>query len=186
MDDDNTPRFSPEDRIPDVPANDPIPPGELMDARYFLSGWTLKRYTSRFRRESKEEGETECADDEGDGVTPVGPGAFGWTPEGPPGRRAGRRRPHGVLTIPTRATVGQVRYTTLLAFCLFQGSSDQTLPRPLQALRDLAAANVLAAPAVDAATGEYAGWISVGSLLQQILRGMYPALLDPEFVSQAG
>ena len=111
MDDDNTPRFSPEDRIPDVPANDPIPPGELMDARYFLSGWTLKRYTSRFRRESKEEGETECADDEGDGVTPVGPGAFGWTPEGPPGRRAGRRRPHGVLTIPTRATVGQVRYT---------------------------------------------------------------------------
>ena len=36
MDDDNTPRFSPEDRIPDVPANDPIPPGELMDARYFL------------------------------------------------------------------------------------------------------------------------------------------------------
>jgi hypothetical protein len=73
-----------------------------------------------------------------------------------------------------------------LAFCLFPGSSDQTLPRPLQALRDLAAANVLAAPAVDAATGEYAGWISVGSLLQQILRGMYPALLDPEFVSQAG
>ena len=78
------------------------------------------------------------------------------------------------------------RCDTLLAFCLFQGSSDQTLPRPLQALRDLAAANVLAAPAVDAATGEYAGWISVGSLLQQILRGMYPALLDPEFVSQAG
>ena len=33
MDDDNTPRFSPEDRIPDVPANDPIPPGELIDAR---------------------------------------------------------------------------------------------------------------------------------------------------------
>ena len=27
MDDDNTPRFSPEDRIPDVPANDPIPSG---------------------------------------------------------------------------------------------------------------------------------------------------------------
>ena len=130
MDDDNTPRFSPEDRIPDVPANDPIPPGELMDARYFLSGWTLKRYTSRFRRESKEEGETECADDEGDGVTPVGPGAFGWTPEGPPGRRAGRRRPHGVLTIPTRATVGQVRYTLgFLSFPRFF-RPDPTAPSP--------------------------------------------------------
>ena len=45
---------------------------------------------------------------------------------------------------------------------------------------------MLAAPAVDAATGEYAGWISVGSLLEQILTTMYPALLDPEFVSQAG
>ena len=130
MDDDNTPRFSPEDRIPDVPANDPIPPGELMDARYFLSGWTLKRYTSRFRRESKEEGETECADDEGDGVTPVGPGAFGWTPEGPPGRRAGRRRPHGVLTIPTRATVGQVRYALgFLSFPRFF-RPDPTAPSP--------------------------------------------------------
>ena len=130
MDDDNTPRFSPEDRIPDVPVNDPIPPGELMDARYFLSGWTLKRYTSRFRRESKEEGETECADDEGDGVTPVGPGAFGWTPEGPPGRRAGRRRPHGVLTIPTRATVGQVRYALgFLSFPRFF-RPDPTAPSP--------------------------------------------------------
>ena len=70
---------------------------------------------------------------------------------------------------------------------LFPGS-DARRPGPLRtkALRDLAAANVLAAPAVDAATGEYAGWISVGSLLEQILGAMYPALLDPEFVSQAG
>ena len=103
---------------------------ELMDARYFLSGWTLRRYTSRFRRESKEEGETECADDEGDGVTPVGPGAFGWTPEGPPSRRAGRRRPHGVLTIPTRATVGQVRYALgFLSFPRFF-RPDPTAPSP--------------------------------------------------------
>ncbi|ACO62776.1 predicted protein [Micromonas commoda] len=161
MEGDASTRFPPDDRIPDVPANDPIPSGELIDARYFLSGWTLARYTERFRRESGD-GEASSADDLGDGATPVGSGAFGWTAEGPPGRRrARRRRPRGVLTIPTRATVGQ-------------------------ALRDLAAADVLAAPAVDAATGEYAGWISVGSLLEQILGAMYPALLDPEFVSQAG
>ena len=110
MEADASPRFPPDDRIPDVPANDPIPSGELIDARYFLSGWTLARYTERFRIESGD-GEASSADDLGDGAMPVGSGAFGWTAEGPPGRRrARRRRPRGVLTIPTRATVGQVRY----------------------------------------------------------------------------
>ena len=110
MEGDASPRFPPDDRIPDVPANDPIPSGELIDARYFLSGWTLARYTERFRIESGD-GEASSADDLGDGATPVGSGAFGWTAEGPPGRRrARRRRLRGVLTIPTRATVGQVRY----------------------------------------------------------------------------
>ena len=110
MEGDASTRFPPDDRIPDVPANDPIPSGELIDARYFLSGWTLARYTERFRRESGD-GEASSADDLGDGATPVGSGAFGWTAEGPPGRRrARRRRPRGVLTIPTRARVGQVRY----------------------------------------------------------------------------
>ena len=99
-------------------------------ASSWTRGTSCRRYASRFRRESKEEGETECADDEGDSVTPVGPGAFGWTPEGPPGRRAGRRRPHGVLTIPTRATVGQVRYALgFLSFPRFF-RPDPTAPSP--------------------------------------------------------
>ena len=89
MEGDASPRFPPEHRIPDVPANDPIPSGELIDARYFLSGWTLARYTERFRRESGD-GEASSADDLGDGATPVGSGAFGWTAEGPPGRRRAR------------------------------------------------------------------------------------------------
>ena len=56
-------------------------------------------------------------------------------------------------------------------------------PRP-QALRDLAAADVLAAPAVDAATGDYVGWITCGSLLRQILRALYPRMLAPELLAQ--
>lgn len=55
---------------------------------------------------------------------------------------------------------------------------------PPQALRDLAAADVLAAPAVDAATGDYVGWITCGSLLRQILRALYPRLLAPELLAQ--
>ena len=66
--------------------------------------------------------------------------------------------------------------------------SDETDPpsprAPPQALRDLAAADVLAAPAVDAATGDYVGWITCGSLLRQILRALYPRLLAPELLAQ--
>ena len=40
---------------------------------------------------------------------------------------------------------------------------------PTQALRDLAAADVLAAPAMDASTGNYAGWVSTGGILQVII-----------------
>jgi CBS domain-containing protein len=64
-----------------------------------------------------------------------------------------------VLTLPTSATVGQ-------------------------ALRDLAAADVLAAPAVDAASGDYAGWVSCGNLLRQLLRALYPRVLDPELLAE--
>lgn len=88
------------------------PDAELARARHFLSGWTLARYTSRF--------EAECSPSsaggggEGDGVTPGG-GGGGWTPEGPPSSKRDaarrlRRRPSGILTIPTCATVGQVRW----------------------------------------------------------------------------
>ena len=69
------------------------------------------------------------------------------------------RRAKGVLSIPSCATLGQ-------------------------ALRDLAAADVLAAPAVDATTGDYVGFISAGDILKQLLRALYPALLNPDFVSE--
>lgn len=86
------------------------PDAELSRARHFLTGWTLARYASRFRADQRlREGD----DEDDDGVTPppAGGGAFGWTKTGPPGaapRRARRRRPEGVLTIPSSATVGQV------------------------------------------------------------------------------
>ena len=51
-------------------------------------------------------------------------------------------------------------------------------------MRELAAADVLAAPAIDAATGDYAGWISCGGLVAQILRQLYPALTDPTLFAQ--
>ena len=171
------------------------PDAELAEARFFLSGWTLTRYAERYRREQRATTTTttttttpaerfERSTREGDGVTPpepdveldveldvdVGGGAFGWTPAGPPTtpaqrgrarRPRARRRPRakGVLTIPSCATVGQ-------------------------ALRELAAADVLAAPAIDAATGDYAGWISCGGLVAQILRQLYPALTDPTLFAQ--
>ena len=107
MEGDASPRFPPDDRVTCSRTIRSRPASS--STRYFLSGWTLARYTERFRREAGD-GEASSAD-EGDGATPVGSGAFGWTAEGPPGRRrARRRRPRGVLTIPTRATVGQVRY----------------------------------------------------------------------------
>ena len=87
------------------------PDAELSRARHFLTGWTLARYASRFRADQRlRDGD----DEDDDGVTPppAGGGAFGWTKTGPPGaapRRARRRRPEGVLTIPSSATVGQVR-----------------------------------------------------------------------------
>ena len=85
------------------------PDAELSRARYFLTGWTLARYASRFRADQRL-----GDDDEADGVDPppAGAGAFGWTKTGPPGaspRRSRPRRPQGVLTIPSSATVGQVR-----------------------------------------------------------------------------
>ena len=64
-------------------------------------------------------------------------------------------------------------------------TTDTTFPHtPVcsQALRDLAAADVLAAPAIDASTGDYAGWVSTGGILQQLLRALYPVLLNPELV----
>ena len=40
------------------------------------------------------------------------------------------------------------------------------------------------APAIDASTGDYTGWITVGGVLRQILHSLYPALLNPDLVSQ--
>ena len=108
------------------------PDAELAQARHYLSGWTLERYTARFRAEQQgsppsshhfpEAGEGGDGGD-GDGVTLTvtpGTGGGGWTRVGPPPsstgpsqthavRRIRRRRPSGILTVPTCATVGQVR-----------------------------------------------------------------------------
>ena len=37
---------------------------------------------------------------------------------------------------------------------------------------------------MDAATGDYVGWITCGSLLRQILRALYPRMLAPELLAQ--
>ena len=159
-----------------------IPDAELSRARYFLTGWTLARYASRFRADQED----------GVDLPPAGAGAFGWTKTGPPGaspRRSRPRRPQGVLTIPSSATVGQVRASPAPVARVPLDPFDETLtPTPALlargALRDLAAADVLAAPAVDAATGDYVGWITCGSLLRQILRALYPRMLAPELLAQ--
>lgn len=145
------------------------PAAELAEARTFLSGWTLSRYVERFRAESERSHARSFSEDEGgDGVTPCykltpGGGAFGWSRVGPPSTSPGaslpRRRPRGVLTLPSDATVGQ-------------------------ALRTLAAADLLAAPAVDRASLEHRGFVSCGDLLRQILRTCYPRLLAPDLLSQ--
>jgi CBS domain-containing protein len=145
------------------------PAAELAEARTFLSGWTLSRYVERFRAESERSHARSFSEDEGgDGVTPCctltpGGGAFGWSRVGPPSTSPGaslaRRRPRGVLTLPSDATVGQ-------------------------ALRTLAAADLLAAPAVDRASLEHRGFVSCGDLLRQLLRACYPRLLAPDLLSQ--
>ena len=147
------------------------PAAELAEARTFLSGWTLSRYVERFRAESERSHARSFSEDEGgDGVTPCAPtlitpggGAFGWSRVGPPSTSPGasleRRRPRGVLTLPSNATVGQ-------------------------ALTCLAAADLLAAPAVDEASLEHRGFVSCGDLLRQLLRGCYPRLLAPDLLSQ--
>ena len=147
------------------------PAAELAEARTFLSGWTLSRYVERFRAESERSHARSFSEDEGgDGVTPCAPtlitpggGAFGWSRVGPPSTSPGaslaRRRPRGVLTLPSNATVGQ-------------------------ALTCLAAADLLAAPAVDEASLEHRGFVSCGDLLRQLLRSCYPQLLAPDLLSQ--
>lgn len=90
------------------------PDAELARARHFLSGWTLARYASRFEAECSPSPSSAGGGGEGDSVTPGG-GGGGWTPKGPPSStrdaaRHVRRRPSGILTIPTCATVGQVRW----------------------------------------------------------------------------
>ena len=145
------------------------PAAELAEARTFLSGWTLSRYVERFRAESERSHARSFSEDEGgDGVTPCctltpGGGAFVWSLVGPPSTSPGaslaRRRPRGVLTLPSDATVGQ-------------------------ALRTLAAADLLAAPAVDRASLEHRGFVSCGDLLRQLLRACYPRLLAPDLLSQ--
>lgn len=147
------------------------PAAELAEARTFLSGWTLSRYVERFRAESERSHARSFSEDEGgDGVTPCAPtlitpggGAFGWSRVGPPSTSPGaslaRRRPRGVLTLPSNATVGQ-------------------------ALTCLAAADLLAAPVVDEASLEHRGFVSCGDLLRQLLRSCYPQLLAPDLLSQ--
>ena len=159
-----------DDDLPAFPAL-MTPAAELAEARTFLSGWTLSRYVERFRAESERSHARSFSEDEGgDGVTPCAPtlitpggGAFGWSRVGPPSTSPGasleRRRPRGVLTLPSNATVGQ-------------------------ALTCLAAADLLAAPAVDEASLEHRGFVSCGDLLRQLLRGCYPRLLAPDLLSQ--
>ena len=154
----------------DLPANPALmtPAAELAEARTFLSGWTLSRYVARFRAESERSHFRSFSDEGGDGVTPCctltpGGGAFGWSRVGPPSASPdaslARRCPRGVLTLPSGATVGQ-------------------------ALRSLAAADLLAAPAVDRASGEHQGFIACADLLRQLLRSCYPRLLAPDLLSQ--
>lgn len=159
-----------DDDLPAFPAL-MTPAAELAEARTFLSGWTLSRYVERFRAESERSHARSFSEDEGgDGVTPCAPtlitpggGAFGWSRVGPPSTSLGasleRRRPRGVLTLPSNATVGQ-------------------------ALTCLAAADLLAAPAVDEASLEHRGFVSCGDLLRQLLRSCYPRLLAPDLLSQ--
>jgi|MDSY01.1.fsa_nt_gb hypothetical protein len=87
---------------------------ELAEARTFLSGWTLSRYVARFQAEAEKVSE-DFLSEGGDGVTPMltpGGGAFGWSRAGPPPPHTPpsttKKRPKGILTIPTSATVGQV------------------------------------------------------------------------------
>ena len=154
----------------DLPANPALmtPAAELAEARTFLSGWTLSRYVARFRAESERSHFRSFSDEGGDGVTPCctltpGGGAFGWSRVGPPSASPdaslARRCPRGVLTLPSGATVGQ-------------------------ALRSLAEADLLAAPAVDRASGEHQGFIACADLLRQLLRSCYPRLLAPDLLSQ--
>ena len=159
-----------DDDLPAFPAL-MTPAAELAEARTFLSGWTLSRYVERFRAESERSHARSFSEDEGgDGVTPCAPtlitpggGAFGWSRVGPPSTSPGaslaRRRPRGVLTLPSNATVGQ-------------------------ALTCLAAADLLAAPVVDEASLEHRGFVSCGDLLRQLLRSCYPQLLAPDLLSQ--
>ena len=145
------------------------PAAELAEARTFLSGWTLSRYVERFRAESERSHARSFSEDEGgDGVTPCAPtlitpggGAFGWSRVGPPSTSPGasleRRRPRGVLTLPSNATVGQ-------------------------ALTCLAAADLLAARGGRSVVFrggvlEHRGFVSCGDLLRQLLRSCYPRLL---------
>jgi hypothetical protein len=105
------------------------PDAELAEARTFLSGWTLSRYVERFRAEAERSNSRSVSEafvtEGGDGVTPCftltqGGGAFGWSRVGPPpvvpGATPAKRRPKGVLTIPSNATVGQVRFSSELLF----------------------------------------------------------------------
>ncbi|GAB4816058.1 hypothetical protein N2152v2_003104 [Parachlorella kessleri] len=50
------------------------------------------------------------------------------------------------------------------------------------AMRQLAAYNVLAAPVSDAVSGEYVGMIDVADLLKGLIRGVYPELLEQDYL----
>ncbi|EFN53812.1 hypothetical protein CHLNCDRAFT_53630 [Chlorella variabilis] len=52
------------------------------------------------------------------------------------------------------------------------------------ALKALAAYNILSAPVSDAATGEYVGMVDVADIMGSMLRGVYPELLEKGYLEQ--
>ncbi|KAL4419761.1 hypothetical protein ABPG75_006859 [Micractinium tetrahymenae] len=64
---------------------------------------------------------------------------------------------------------------------LIKFSTAQTVG---EAMKVLAAYNILSAPVSDAATGEYVGMLDVADVLGGVVRGVYPELLEKGFLEQ--
>ena len=52
-----------------------------------------------------------------------------------------------------------------------------------EALQTLSSFRILSAPILDAYSGDFVGFFSLGDLLKWLLKGLYPALLQPELTS---
>lgn len=63
---------------------------------------------------------------------------------------------------------------------LIKFNTSQTIG---EALKTLAAYNILSAPVSDALTGEYTGMVDAPSILRSLLKGVYAELLEKDFVA---